>query len=175
MTDNGTVTRTMRTRLTIAAVTLALLAGVTAAWWFESHTPAPGAATGPGTFAASTTPTAPASSGVYSVKVTRDGRLLATFDLTQLEGLGMKQVVVQGRTEQGPTLLAVLEHAGVGSYTSVTIIGSGAKDAGRLVLDASDIGPDTVLDIAKRGTVKVAGPNITYAQRVRDITEIQVR
>jgi hypothetical protein len=32
-----------------------------------------------------------------------------------------------------------------------------------------------VLDIAKRGTVKVAGPSIARDERVRDITEIQVK
>jgi hypothetical protein len=159
--------------VTIVAVTLALVAGVTAAWWFESHTPStPAVSSAP--VASTSTTSAPAASG-YAVKVTRGGRVLASFDLAQLEAIGMKQVVVQGGTETGPQLLAVLEKAGADSYTTVTIIGTGAKDTGRLVLAASDIGPDTVLDIAKRGTVKIAGPNIAYAQRVRDIEEIQVR
>jgi hypothetical protein len=161
--------------VTIAAVTLALLAGVAAAWWFESHTPSAGTSAHPAGAAASTAATPAAAPSGYAVKVTRDGRLLASYDLAQLEAIGMKQVVLQGGTEQGPPLLSVLDRASVGSFTSVTILGTGVKDSGRLVLASSEIGPDTVLDIAKRGTVKVAGPNIPYDQRVRDITEIQVR
>jgi hypothetical protein len=153
----------VRTRVTIAAVTLVLVAGVAAAWWFESHTPAAG------------TPAASGAPGGYAVKVTRDGRLLASYSLAQLQAIGMRSVVVQGGTETGPQLLAVLERAGAGTFASVTIIGTGTRDAGRLVLPATDIGPDTVLDIAKRGTVKVAGPSIPREQRVRDIVEIQVR
>ena len=165
----------MRTRVTIAAVALVLLAGVAAAWWFESHTPAPGTLAYPSRAAASTVAATTAVRGGYVVKVTRDGVRLASYDLAQLEAMGMRQVLVQGGTEQGPPLLTVLKRAGAGTFTSVTMLGTGARDSGRLVLAASAIGPDTVLDIAKRGTVKVAGPNITYSQRVRDITEIQVR
>ena len=151
----------MRTRLTIAAVTLVLLAGVAAAWWFESSTP-PSAAT-------------VASTSTYRVRITRAGRELASFDLAQLQAIGMKTVVVQGGTEQGPSLLAVLERAGASDFTTVTILGTGTRDTGRIELGVADVGPDTVLDIAKRGTVKVAGPDIPYDMRVRDVTEIQVR
>ncbi len=165
--------RSVRTRVTIATVAVVLLAGMTAAWWFESHTPVPRGPAQP--VETSSTASTTAAPGGYAVRVTRDGTLLASYDLAQLEALGMKQVVVQGGTEQGPTLLSVLERAGAGTFVSVTILGTGAKDSGRLVLAASAIGPETVLDIAKRGTVKVAGPNIPYSQRVRDITEIQVR
>jgi hypothetical protein len=157
--------------MTLAAVALVLLAGVAAAWWFESSAPlaaSPVAATSPSSDATSTT-------GTYRVRVTRDGRELASFDLAQLQAIGMKSVVLQGGTETGPTLIAVLQRAGAAEYAGVTIIGAGTRDSGRLELSAADIGPDVVLDIAKRGTVKVAGPNITYASRVRDITEIQVR
>jgi len=151
----------VRTRLTIAAVMLVLVAGVTAAWLLESYAPSGSAPA--------------AAAGAYAVRVTRDGRELARFDLAALLEIGSKTVVVQGGTEQGPALLDVLEKAGAGTFASVVIVGPGERDSGRLALDAEDIGPDTVLDIAKRGTVKVAGPNIPREFRVRDITEIQVR
>jgi hypothetical protein len=155
------VTRTVRTRITIAAVTLVLLAGVAAAAWFESAT-----------HSAAASPSNPTG---YHVVVTQDGRRLASFDLAQLQAIGMKTVVVQGGTEQGPPLLTVLARAGAVDFTTITIIGAGTRDTGRLVLSVAEVGTDTVLDIAKRGTVKVAGPNIPKDMRVRDITEIQVR
>jgi hypothetical protein len=163
----------VRTRVTIVAVTLVLLAGVTAAWWFESNTPRPaGPRAGTGTGSAVSTTTA---SGGYRVLVTRGGHQLASFGLAEIEAMPSKTVVLQGGTENGPSLLAVLASAGAGDFTSVTILGPGTNGAGRLDIAASEIGPDTVLDIAKRGTVKVAGPNIPFEKRVRDITEIQVK
>jgi len=150
-----------RYRITIAISTLVLVAGVAAAWWFEASTPAP------------VSPSA--TTGGYHVRVTRDGSELASFDLAQLQAIGVKSVQVQGGTETGPPLLTVLAHAGAEEYTTITLIGTGERDTGRLDIGVADVGPDTVLDIARRGTVKVAGPNIPRDMRVRDITEIQVR
>jgi len=109
------------------------------------------------------------------VRVTKHGRQLAAYDLQELKAFGMRKVVVQGGAEEGPALLDVLTHAGVSDFGSLTILGPGQRDSGRLELKASDVGPDTVLDVAKRGTVKIAGPSIPRNKRVRDITEIQVK
>jgi hypothetical protein len=151
----------VRARVTIAVATLVLVAGVATAWWFESVTP-------PAAMSA-------ASTGGYHVRITQDGRQIASLNLAQLQAIGMRTVVVQGGTEQGPPLLTVLARVGATDFTTVTIIGAGARDTGRLDISVADVGPDTVLDIAKRGTVKVAGPNIPKDMRVRDVTEIQVR
>jgi len=150
-----------RSRTTIAVAALVLVAGVAAAWWFEAAAPVPASSSA-------------AASG-YHVRVTRDGRQLASFDLAQLQAIGVKSVRVQGGTETGPPLLTVLAHAGAQDFTTITLIGTGERDTGRLDIGVADVGADTVLDIARRGTVKVAGPNIPRDMRVRDITEIQVR
>lgn len=166
--------------MTVVALACVLLAAVAAAWVFEAgNGPAsvPPQGTGQGTGRGSgsaISATMPASPN-YRVRVTRDGRDLASFDLAALTAIGLRTVTLPDGTESGPQLLAVLQRAGATDVSSVTIIGTGERDAGRIVLVFSDIGPDTVLDIAKRGTVKVAGPNIPHDKRVRDITEIQVR
>jgi hypothetical protein len=147
--------------MTLAAIALALLVGVAAVWFFETR-PAP------------TVPPS-GSTNAYRVRVTRQGRELASFDLLALQAIGSKSVVLQGGREEGPPLLDVLKRAGVTTFTSVTIIGTGTRDSGRLELASADIGADTVLDVAKRGTVKIAGPEIPREMRVRDVTEIQVR
>jgi len=149
----------MRARVTLAAVALVLVAGVAAGWFFENR-PAPSVAP---------------STSAYRVRVTRDGKELASFDLAQLQAVGSKTVTVQGGIEEGPPLIEVLKRAGVREFSAVTIVGLGTRDSGRLELTAADVGPDTVLDVAKRGTVKVAGPAISREERVRDVTEIQVR
>jgi hypothetical protein len=150
----------LRIRVILAAVALVLLAGVAVAWIFENRI----------------SPAAPPGSpGEYHVRVMRDGRELASYNLGQLRALGMKKVVVQGGAEEGPPLLKVLSRAGVSEFDSLTIVGQGQRDSGRLVLSAAEVSADTVLDIAKRGTVKIAGPAIPRDKRVRDITEMQVK
>jgi hypothetical protein len=151
----------VKARVTLAAVTLVLVAGVAAGWFIEHRaTPASGASSG---------------GGGYHFVVTRAGKQLASYNLSQLGAIPSRKVTLQGAAEEGPQLLEVLKRSGAGAYSSVVVLGAGQKDSGRLVLKASEIGPDTVLDVAKRGTVKIAGPAIPWDKRVRDITEIQVQ
>ena len=152
----------MRARVTLAAVALVLVASVAAGWVVE-HTSAP------------RTATATSAASAYHVRITERGHELASLDVAALEAIGMRSVKVQGGAEQGPPVLDVLRRAGVTDFKSITVLGTGARDSGRLDLPRSDIGPDTVLDVAKRGTVKIVGPAIPWAKRVRDITEIQVQ
>jgi len=151
----------MRTRVTLAAVALALVVSVAAGWLLESQV----------ADRSSASPTAE-----YQVKVTRDGRELAAFDLAELRAVGTATVVAQGSVQEGPRLIDVLKRAGVEDFASVTVIGTGVRDKGRLELACAQVASDTVLSLAKkRGTVKVAGPAIPSDKRVRDVTEIRVR
>jgi hypothetical protein len=149
----------MRTRWTLAAVALALVASVAAGWYFENQLAATGKP----------------SPGAYQVRVIRDGRELASFDLAALSAIGTQTVIAQGSLQQGPRLADVLKRAGVNEFSAVTVVGTGVRDSGRLDLASGDIGTDTLLSVAKRGTVKVAGPRIPSNKRVRDVTEIRVR
>jgi hypothetical protein len=159
------------------AVALMLVAGVAAGWYFERRAaPAGGVAAGSaGSSAGSASAASSSTPGVYRVRITRDGRELASYSLAAFEAMAAKKVVLQGGSEQGPALVDVLKLAGAGSFSAVTVLGLGTHGNKRLDLAAADIGPDTVLDIAKRGTVKIAGPAIPFDKRVRDITEIQVK
>ena len=111
----------------------------------------------------------------YTISVVRNTSVLATFDIGQLEALGMKRVKMQGKYEEGPPLLAVLEAAGARDFETVSIVGLGVRDSGRLELAREDIDHEVLIDIANRGTCKIAGPNIAWGDRVRDITRIEVR
>jgi hypothetical protein len=142
----------------MAAATLVLCAGVAAAWLTESANPIP---TG--------------SATAYRVVVVRDGVTLHSFDLAALRDVGVKSVVAQGQVQEGPALLAVLAEAGVTDFSGIDVVGMGVRDSGKLSLSRSQIDADVVLAIAKRGTVKVAGPNVPSDRRVRDVTELMVR
>jgi hypothetical protein len=148
--------RRQTTLLLAIGLGLVLLVGVAFGyeWWFSA---------GPG------------SGHPYVVRIVRDGRMLKSFKLPELEGLGMKTVTMQGQPESGPTLLSVLRSAGVSSFSTVTVLGAGARDGGRIELARSAIDDRVLLDIAKRGTTKVCGPDIQWSQRVRDVLDIEVR
>lgn len=140
--------------LTLAAVGLVCLA-VASAWFVEK------AVTD--------------NADVYRVPVVRDGEVLAEFDVQELEALGTRRIEMQGKYEEGPSLLTILEAAGVDEFESVVILGAGVRDSGRLELALDEVDENVLLDIANRGTCKVAGPDIAYEDRVRDIIRIEVR
>ncbi len=108
------------------------------------------------------------------VAVTEGSRVLKTLSNDGLRALGVRTVVMQGKPETGPTLLSVLSAAGVNDFTSVTIVGLGVRDSGRLTLGRADIDRDVLIDLANRGTTKVCGPTIPYDARVRDVVRIEV-
>jgi len=113
---------------------------------------------------------------VYSVAVTRDGELLHTFAVAELQALPAATFTSEGKVQVGPTLLSVLDAAGVrGGFDEVEITGMGIRDEGRLVLAADDVDDQVVLDFAERGTVKVVSPALSWRERVRDVVEITVR
>jgi len=148
-----------RTRTTLIVIAAVLVVAVAAGWAAERR------------FAEARSTAA----SEYRVRVTREGRELASYDLVALQGIGSRVVVLQGSPQEGPQVIAVLRRSGVEDFTALTVLGTGERDSGRIELAASQVDSDTVLAIAKRGTVKIAGPQIPKDKRVRDVTEIQVR
>jgi hypothetical protein len=110
-----------------------------------------------------------------TVSIVEGSKVLRTFTMDQLQDLGVRRVVMQGKPETGPSLLSVLSASGVTSFSSVTVIGLGVRDSGRLTLMRKAVDNDVLLDIAKRGTSKICGPDIPYARRVRDVTRVEVQ
>lgn len=114
------------------------------------------------------------SDAEYVVVVIRDGEVLEQFTMDDMRDFDMATVEVLGKTEEGPTLLAVLEAAGVTEFSRVYIGGMGIRDDGSIMLTRAEVTDDVLLDIANRGTVKIVGPAIAWEDRVRDVTEIVV-
>lgn len=109
-----------------------------------------------------------------SLIVTRNGEILASFSMEEIRELPTHKVSQFGKSQEGPQLLLVLSEAGVEEFTQVTILGQGVRDDGEIVLTRAQVDEDVVLDLANRGTVKVTGPGIAWADRVRDVTELRV-
>jgi hypothetical protein len=114
------------------------------------------------------------SDAEYVVVVIRDGDVLERFTMEEIRAFDTARVEVLGKTEEGPTLLSVLEAAGVTDFSRVHIGGMGIRDDGAITLTRAEVDDDVLLGIANRGTVKVVGPDIAWEDRVRDVTEIVV-
>jgi len=115
------------------------------------------------------------STSDYKVTVTRAGSVVGVFTLADIAKMPGRRVVMQGQAQEGPPLLAVLQQAGVERFEEVRIVGMGVRDDGLIVLSASEIDQDVLIDIAERGTTKLCGPDIAWADRVRDVERIEVR
>jgi hypothetical protein len=146
----------MNRRRAVVAAAAVLLLTLAAAWGIEAWGRA--------------TPAADA----YAVRVTRKGQTLRAFTVSDLEALGTHREYMQDQWQEGPRLLEVLSASKITSFARVTVIGLGARDAGRLDLERPSIDDRVLLDVAKRGTVKVCGPDIPYEKRVRDVIELAV-
>ena len=109
------------------------------------------------------------------IVVTRGGVTLAEFTVDELRELPQHRISQFGKWEEGPAVLDVLAAAGVDDFERLVVTGQGVRDSGRLELDAAEVTPNVVLDFANRGTVKIASPDITWGDRVRDVTELEVR
>ena len=160
--------RASRPRRRVALLAAALLALVALAWIVEWRTA--GGVSTPGGGAA---PAAAAPPG-YTVAVLVDGDLVRRLTPDELSGLPQTTVMADGKEQQGPTLRAVLDAAGVGAFVRVDVRGMGLRDDGRLRLTAAQVDGETILDFSDRGTVKVVSPDLDWRDRVRDVTELRV-
>lgn len=148
-----TPSTTKASRIALAVAVVALLTTVAAAWVLDVLNP----------------------DDTYAVLVVQDDDRLAAFDVDALRAMQQRTVVAQDQVQEGPAVLDVLEKAGVREFDALTIRGAGIRDDGIIELDAQDVDRDVVLDFAERGTVKVCGPSIKWADRVRDVEVIEVR
>ena len=111
----------------------------------------------------------------YSIAVMKDGKTLKNYDLAALHALPQSTVTIDGKTQDGPSLTALLHDAGVTSYSAVDVKGAGLRDRGSLTLDPAQVRQHVQLDFSDRGTVKVCGPELYHAEWVRDVVSIDAR
>ncbi len=130
-------------------------------------TPAPAAeATQPPAAEATSAPT---SDGVFDV-IKADGTTVA-FTLDDLKALPLTSIVSDGNPQEGPSLLAVLEKAGVSDFSEVTLTGAD----GSKTLTQAEVTDQVILDFNNRGSVKLVAPDLAKDARIRDIVKIEVK
>jgi hypothetical protein len=93
------------------------------------------------------------------------------FTLDELGELPLATIQAEGKIEEGPKLMDVLNAAGVTDFSEVTLTGSN----GSITLPVEQVDDNTILDFTNRGTVKLASTYVHKADWIKDITEIRVK
>lgn len=91
--------------------------------------------------------------------------------IEDLKTLPLKQVTAEGKVEEGPGLLDVLNFAGVTEFSEVTLTGT----SNPAVLTREQVDDNTILDLTNHGTVKLATTYIPKANWTKDVAEIVVK
>jgi hypothetical protein len=91
--------------------------------------------------------------------------------INDLKTLPLKQVTAEGKAEEGPLLLDVLNFAGVTEFTEVALTGS----SNPVTLTRAQVDDNTILDFTNHGTVKLATPYVPKDNWTKDVAEIVVK
>jgi hypothetical protein len=95
---------------------------------------------------------------------------ITNFSRDDLKSLTLTAIWIDGKSEEGPTLQAVLNQAGVDEFEQVTLTGA----SGSLTLMPDQVDPEVILDLSNRGTVQLAAPTLPKEIWIKDITVIMV-
>jgi hypothetical protein len=117
------------------------------------------------------------SSTGYTINIFSDNTQIASLTLDDLLSLPQVNISAAGRTEEGPTLLSALELAGVTNFSQLTATGmtQGRIAEAELTLTRDEIDDEVVLDITNSGTAKLCGPDIEFANWIRDVNKLVVQ
>ncbi len=110
--------------------------------------------------------------------VTQGGKTLKTWTLEELQAaVTFTSITVDGDQQNGPLLKDVLAASGVTSWAKGEVDGRGPSRSFDVAvpIDPSQVNDTWIIDITKRGTVKLAADNLPREQWVRDITEIKLQ
>jgi hypothetical protein len=128
--------------------------------------------------AATNTPanSATPSGNVYSIAIISKGEQIASFTRNALLKLEQVYIEAGGSEQSGPTLLSVLQLAGISDFNDITAYGlnRGRLATAELTLQKSQIDENVVLDMTNRGTCKLCGTDISQNDWIIDINKLEV-
>lgn len=115
------------------------------------------------------------SSG-YSIAVFLSDKQIYTLTVAELSKLPQVKANISGTEEQGPTLLAALQLAGVTDFTQLTVYGyaKGRLATAQLALTRTQVTNNVMLALVTRGTAKLTGTDIGAQKAIIDVNKIVV-
>ncbi len=112
---------------------------------------------------------------ILTVYVADEAVAVWTLDALRAE-VEFVTLVIDGDEQSGPRLLDVLAASGITDWETAEVLGKGegrSFDIG-IEVRADDVDEGWVLDVTKRGTLKLAAADLPREQWVRDAGEIRV-
>jgi hypothetical protein len=91
--------------------------------------------------------------------------------INDLKTLPLKQVTAEGKVEEGPGLLDVLNLVGITDFKEVSLTGS----SNPATLTREQVDENTILDFTNHGTVKLSTTYIPKDKWTKDVAEIIVK
>lgn len=91
--------------------------------------------------------------------------------VNDLKKLPLAQLTIEGKVEEGPKLIDILNAAGMTDFTEVTLTGSSSP----VTLTRAQVDTNTILDFNNHGTMKLATTYIPKPNWTKDISEITVK
>jgi hypothetical protein len=112
----------------------------------------------------------------YSIHISRDGQHVTYVTLSQLHTLPEVSFQAKGTTQTGPTLLSVLQYAGIAEFSKVKVAGwsKGRLATAELPLDRAQITDQVILEFNNQGKTKLAAPTIPDSDWIIDVEAIEV-
>jgi len=103
-------------------------------------------------------------------------KAIETVEAADLKKLPQVQNAIQ-TDESGPTLMSVLQLAGVTDFTQITIDGfvKGGVATAELTLTKAQVTDGVMLALVTRGTAKLTGGDIGAARSIIDVNKLVIK
>lgn len=108
--------------------------------------------------------------GVAAFRVIKPDGTTVPFTIAALRKLPLVSILSHGQPQEGPSVLSVLNAAGVTNFASITVTGGNGKKT----LTQAQVTKDVILDYNNRGSVKLVSPAWAKPQRITDVVKIEV-
>jgi len=112
----------------------------------------------------------------YSIEIIQNGQHVTDVTLSQLHTLPEVSFTAIEKTQTGPTLLSVLQFAGITEFSKVTVSGlsKGRVATAEKELNRTDIDDQVILEFNNQGKTKLAAPSIPDSDWIIDVEAIEV-
>jgi hypothetical protein len=113
----------------------------------------------------------------YTIKVFSNDEQIASLSLDDVLKLQQVAETADGKEQEGPTLLSVLELAGVREFSEVKVEGltKGRIASAELILSKGQITDRVILDRTNKGTTKLCSPDIAANNWIIDVDKLVVK
>lgn len=146
----------------------------------NSNTPTPASTSvSTPTVSPAASPASTAKTGGYSLKIFFNDKQVASFSLDDLRALPQLTLTVKeaDKVQQGPSLLSVINAAGITDFSQVTVSGWAKQKiaTAEAVLKKAQLNDRVILDITGRNATKLADGDMSFNDWIIDLEKLVVK